>query len=107
MSRVFVKNGKPVEGRSICETCNNAHILRGYRDTEVLVYCIFNYDQTIPVPFEVRECTKHDDKNRPTWDQMEELAIPIRAAKTMKAAGLHLPEPEKREVASETETACE
>lgn len=90
----------------MCETCINAHIISGYRETEVLVYCNYLCDP-IAVPFKVRECSNHMDKNRPTWDQMEELALPIRAARTMKPAGFHLPAPGEREIASETETICE
>ena len=28
---VYVKNGTPLHGASLCDTCVNAHIERGYR----------------------------------------------------------------------------
>lgn len=106
MGRINVRNGTPVGGRSMCETCVNAHILNGYRETEVLVYCNYLMDPIL-VPFKVRECTNHADKNRPTWEQMEDLALPIREGTTAKTAGFRMPELVKREIASETETLCE
>jgi hypothetical protein len=32
-----VKNGTPMHGPSLCETCERAHIVRGYRESELLV----------------------------------------------------------------------
>jgi|SRR3954453_8519783 hypothetical protein len=86
MSPVYVKNGTPVTSASICESCNNAHILRGFRDSEEVVYCSFAYPMIL-VPFKVRDCSNHWDKNRPTWRQMEDLAIEIRPSVSFKPIG--------------------
>lgn len=86
MSAVYVKNGTPVTAPSICESCNNAHILRGFRDSEEIVYCSYAYPMIL-VPFKVRECSNHWDKNRPTWRQMEDLAIEIRPSVSFKPIG--------------------
>ena len=86
MTRVCVKNGTPVEGQSLCESCRFAHILRGFCESEVLVYCDYAYP-LLRVPFKVRECTNHLDKNRPTWKQMEDLAIEIRPSVSLKPIG--------------------
>lgn len=51
------------------------------------------------VPFKVRECSNYSDKARPTWDQMNDLAIEIRPAPTMKSAGFRTGEDPKEEVA--------
>ena len=45
------------------------------------------FRQLIPVPFKVRDCTSYADKGRPTWDQMEDLALPIRETSTAKTTG--------------------
>lgn len=90
MGRVYVKNGTPVTAPSLCESCRFAHILRGFCDSEVIVYCDYLYPSLL-VPFKVRECTNHLDKNRPTWKQMEDLAIEIRPSVSMKPIGFQTP----------------
>ena len=34
-----IKNGTPLHGQSLCETCSRAHIARGFGEGEVLVIC--------------------------------------------------------------------
>jgi hypothetical protein len=87
MGKTYVKNGTPVGTASRCETCVHAHIVHGYRESETIVACMFSYDHPLMVPFKVRECTNHEHKNRPTWEQMEKLALPIMEATTSKKAG--------------------
>lgn len=53
---VYVKDGTPLHGKSLCEGCVNAHIERGYRESETLIFC----QATNPehrVRFPVRECS--------------------------------------------------
>jgi hypothetical protein len=52
------------------------------------------------VPFKVRECSNYGDRNKPTWEQMKDLALPIRAATSGKTTGFKLPKP-AAEVAAE------
>lgn len=73
MSKVRVKNGTPTEGESLCLSCVWVHMQRGYRINEELVFC--DYGTLRRVPFKVRECTDYCDKNRPSYEQMEKLAI--------------------------------
>ena len=54
-------------------TCVWAHMQRGFRLNEELVFCDFGVLRR--VPFKVRECTDYSDKNRPSYEQMEKLAI--------------------------------
>jgi hypothetical protein len=89
MSPVYVRNGTPVEGQSLCQSCSHAHIVRGYRESEELVYCNYVYEQLFPVPFKVRECSSHSDKNKPSWEQMEKLAIEIKPAVSYKPVGFN------------------
>lgn len=70
---IHVKNGTPLHGPSLCETCSNAHIERGYRANEELTLCGANYPMH-GVRFPVRECTSYVDKNRQDLCQMEKMA---------------------------------
>jgi hypothetical protein len=70
---VHVKNGTPLQQPPLCETCTNAHIERGYRESELRVFCNANYPMH-RVPFQVRECTGYIDKNRQNLCEMERLA---------------------------------
>ena len=42
----------------------------------MVTICI-RVDPNIVVPFQMYECTGYYDKNRPTWQQMEKLAIHV------------------------------
>ena len=89
MGKINIKNGTPVGSASVCESCCFAQIMRGFRESELLVYC--NYPTpSIVVPFKLTDCTNHYDKNRPTWKQMEDLAIEIKRSNSMKPAGFNL-----------------
>jgi hypothetical protein len=67
-------------------TCEFAHVMRGFRESEELVYCCFATPMFL-VPFSVRDCNDHSDRNRPTWEQMEKLAIEVRPTKRSKEVG--------------------
>lgn len=70
---IYVKNGTPLHGPSLCESCMYAHIERGFSESEQLVIC----DATWPnhrVPFRVRKCTQYAEMKRQTLKQMEEMA---------------------------------
>jgi hypothetical protein len=79
-----VKGGTPLGSASLCRTCSHAHILSGYRESEMMVVCTATYPD-FPVPFVVRECSAYNDRAKPDWDQMKKLAIhvtpPIRSGK--------------------------
>ena len=70
---IHVKNGTPMHGPSLCDSCSRAHIAKGYRATEVLVICDALY-RDHPVHFPVRECTHYLDKNRRDFEEMEKIA---------------------------------
>jgi hypothetical protein len=83
---VVVKNGTPVGSDSQCGSCKFSLVMRGYRESEDVTYCDW-LRRPILVPFQVRYCSRHVHKSRPSWDQMEELAIEIRPSATLKPAG--------------------
>jgi hypothetical protein len=70
---VKVKDGTPLYGPSLCDSCSRAHIAKGYRATEILVICDALY-RDHPVPFPIRECTHYLDKNRRDLEEMEDIA---------------------------------
>jgi hypothetical protein len=76
MSKGIVKGGTPVGSASLCRTCSSAHIMRGYRESEHVTLCT-EVHPNIAVPFVIHECSGYYDKNRPSWKQMEDLAITV------------------------------
>jgi hypothetical protein len=90
MGKINIKNGTPVGSASLCETCSSAQIMRGFRESEMIVLCTYTFDQPIQVPFKVNQCTMYSDKNRPSWELMEKLAIEVKASSTLKPAGFNL-----------------
>jgi hypothetical protein len=79
MGKVYVKNGTPVGAESLCKTCSWAIVFTGYRESEQMTICT-RVDPNIVLPFTVNTCTSYYDKNRPTWQQMEKLAIDVAPA---------------------------
>jgi hypothetical protein len=41
----------------------------------------------LTVPFKVKECTSYLDRNRPSYDAMTKLAIPVEPCSSMKPVG--------------------
>jgi hypothetical protein len=92
MGTVRIKDGTPVGNESLCNSCSHGLIVRGFRETEELVFCTYSFDQPIRLPFKVYKCTGHDDRNRPTWEQMEKMAIDVDPSPTRKHAGFFYPD---------------
>jgi hypothetical protein len=93
MGNTYVKNGTPVGNEHLCRNCRSGQYLTGYRESEVLVRCCLS-TPTLVLPFVVHECTDFEDRHKPTWEQMEKLAIqiePVRISK--KTRGFTLPNP--------------
>ena len=86
MGKINIKGGTPVGSESLCRTCGWAHIMTGYRESEMVVICE-EVAPNIIVPFKVVECTCYYDKNRPTRAQMEKLAIEISPRRLAKPVG--------------------
>ena len=70
---IHVKNGTPAERESLCASCSNAHIERGYRQSEELVICRSTYPEHL-VTFRVRECSGYIEKQRETLYEMKKIA---------------------------------
>ncbi len=87
MGNVYVRNGTPIGSVSLCTTCTHAHIVEGYRESEAIVLCTYaSYDHALPIRFKVKSCSNHLDRTRPSWKDMEKLAIPVTTG-TLKPVG--------------------
>jgi len=86
MGKLPIKNGTPVGSVSLCKTCTSAQIMTGFRESELITICD-NVHPNLVVPFNVYECTGYYDKNRPSWKQMQDLAIHIEPSSTLKPVG--------------------
>lgn len=86
MSRPYIKGGTPLGSQPLCHTCASAHIMTGYRESEQIILCT-DVHPNIVLPFVIHECTGYYDKNRPSWKQMEDLAIEVRPSSTLKPVG--------------------
>lgn len=87
---VQVKDGTPVFGPSLCETCSNAHIEKGYRESEQLIFCTVTYFEH-RVPFRVRHCSGYREVKRQTLKQMEEIAWVLPSSGNKRTAGFRPP----------------
>jgi len=86
MGKLPIKNGTPIGSVSLCKTCSYAQIMTGFKESELITIC-HNPSPTLFVPFNVYECTRYYDKNRPTWAQMQKLAIHVQPSSTLKPVG--------------------
>ena len=73
MANLKVQNGTPVGNESMCGTCRYARIVKGFSESEEIVFCELAY-QSFLLPFRVRECSEYDDKRLPRRYDMEKIA---------------------------------
>jgi hypothetical protein len=70
----------------LCETCSKAHIEKGYRESEEIVFCTATWYEH-QVPFRVRQCSGYQEIKRQTLKQMEDIAWDIPADGRKRTAG--------------------
>jgi hypothetical protein len=70
---VNVKNGTPIDGPSLCQTCMNAQIIRGQRASAEMVICHATYPER-DLRFRVHKCTSYLNAARQTLRQMQDIA---------------------------------
>ncbi len=73
MNHRGVQNGTPVGDESLCNTCTNARVIKGYSDTERITVCDWG-SETMKVPFRVRECSGYSDRRIPPLYEMKQIA---------------------------------
>ncbi|HUJ33313.1 MAG TPA: hypothetical protein VLY23_18675 [Candidatus Acidoferrum sp.] len=83
---IHVKDGTPLHGPSLCDSCTHAHIEKGYRASEELIVCAANYP-VHRVRFPIRECTSYLDRNRQDLEAMEKIAWILEPGGTKRRAG--------------------
>jgi len=71
---------------SLCESCALSFIANGYGETELVVVCQALWPQR-RMNFPVRACTAYLEKNKPTFDEMEDLAIVLDRSDLKRDAG--------------------
>jgi hypothetical protein len=89
MGKVNMKGATPQGWVSLCGTCAWAHVVAGYRESEMVVVCRY-VEPNVPVAFKVRECSGYLDKNRPSYNQMQRLAIDVLPASSAKRVGFKI-----------------
>ena len=82
----YVRNGTPIHGPSLCDTCSNAIIVKGYRESQEVIVCDATYP-AMRVTFAVQECSRHRDTTRRDLKAMEEIAWAIRPRGPKRSAG--------------------
>jgi hypothetical protein len=79
MGKAYIKNGTAVGNDSLCRTCTSALVFTGYRESEQMTMCTWVHPNIV-LPFTVNTCTGYYDKNRPSYQQMQKLAIDVTPA---------------------------
>src|SRR5258705_13686954 len=75
MQTIVMKKAALRDEKSLCHACYWAHIQKGFRESEEAVFCCFS--RLRAVPFKVADCTDFSNKNLPTREQMENIALII------------------------------
>jgi hypothetical protein len=86
MSKINMKGGTPNTWSSLCSSCAWAHVVAGFRESELVVICT-EVHPNFCVPFKVKECTSYLDRNRPNYDAMTKLAIHVEPSSSLKPVG--------------------
>ena len=86
MGKINIKGGTPCGWVSLCSTCRWAHIVTGFRESELLIVCT-EVHPNIRMGFKVKECSSYLDRNRPDYDTMAKLAIHVQPTGTLKPVG--------------------
>lgn len=86
--RIKVYGRSPVEGgETLCDTCRLAHVVRGKRASEELVFCQATPMQSIRITFRVRSCSDYVDHREPSFPELVEKAWILRPASHQRPAG--------------------
>jgi hypothetical protein len=84
---VRIKNGTLIEGESLCRTCRNAHIQKGFRESEETIFCAWWAPPVRPIQFKVAECSDYSNRLVPYRSELEKMALLINIEPTRKPAG--------------------
>ena len=96
MGNAYVRHSTPIGAVSLCATCANSHIVEGFRESEVIALCTYIYDRPLSIHFRVKSCSNYHDKTRPSYRDMQKLAIPVSTG-TLKPVGFLLERERERD----------
>ena len=82
-----IKGGTLIEGETLCRTCRNAHIQKGFRESEEAIFCA--WPQFRAVPFKVADCTDYSNRLVPYRSELEKMALLINIDPVRKPVGFH------------------
>lgn len=83
-----VSGGTPLHGKSLCDTCSNAHIVKGAADSQRSVVCEAVYYRPQVVPFAtVVECSHYNDITKSSLYDMKKMAYVLVTDKLGKPMG--------------------
>lgn len=74
---IKVYGGTSIHGNSLCNTCRNAHRVRGLAESQEMVFCSANSSHEKRVPFPISKCSMYDDERLPSLYEMKEIAWQI------------------------------
>lgn len=80
-----VRNGTLIEGETLCRTCRNAHIQKGFRESEEAIFC--DWGKFRAVPFKVADCTDYSNRLVPYRWELEKMALLINVNPARKPVG--------------------
>lgn len=87
-----VDKGTPYHhGPSLCVTCRHAMILAGSALADERTFCDAAPRGHDRIVFKVTACTKYDDKARPSFNQMQQIAWELRTDKKGHRIGFMSP----------------
>ena len=88
---VKVKDGTPLHGPPLCESCVNAHIEQGYGSNELMIFCQATWPEH-RVRFRVRACSGYLETKRQSLKQMEDMAWVLMPREGKRIAGFVRPD---------------
>jgi hypothetical protein len=63
MKLTIIRIGVATSSDPLCRSCTNAHVVRGFRKTEELIYCNFGAGGPRLLEFAVSECSDYADRS--------------------------------------------
>ena len=87
---IKIQNGTDREDSNLCGSCRYSHIYTEAARGEKTVLC--RYDRPIQMRGPISACNKHSDKNRPSLDDMNEIAWQLQTNKGGRSLGFLSPE---------------
>jgi hypothetical protein len=80
-----IKNGTLIGSESLCRTCRNAHMQKGFRESEEAIFC--SWGEFRAVPFAVADCTDYSNRLVPYRWELEKMALLINVDPARKPVG--------------------